>query len=330
MQKPSNHEKRQTIMNGKINVKKLHSLIQKQTSVNSEEHKINYSRFLESRQDSIGLRKSMRIKSPLHVNKNNHVLRKGVSRSVEPEQNDSSKQRTKLLEWELEQKKLDGVKRENSSPVKVLEGDMIFLKIKSEVKDLKKASQRGFNGILCANGVVGQGLFSLEKNQTEELQPGKFLFKVILKTNLSSKQLKKKTTENIPVIFGQRLFLKHVFSGKYLRIELENLANEKGRVRAILTEEPADLKILPSTWTKLQGQNMFYGEGVLVCPGDSEKLFLSIESECDLQGRFPVNGSDVFCEWIPHLFTSENYSKALSSNSLLNGSFGNIKMFIYL
>jgi hypothetical protein len=320
MKKPTlqNNELRQSFSNGgKIKVNRIFSLIEKHDSLNSEDNKNTCSKFFENRQDSIREKSSY-----LNLNEgSNRFLRKGVSRSMDPEQKKLNKKKSKILEDDIENQKIRDLITNNKKPVKVLEGDLIFLQIKSEVLINENSTKRGFNGVLCANGVMGQGLFSLEKNRTEELQPGKYLFQIILKTNFNSKNSQKKQTENMPIIFGERLYLKHVFSQKFLRIELENLANEKGRVRAILTEEPSDLKIIPSTWTKMQGQNMFYGEGVLLCPGDSEKLFLSIESRCDLQGRFPVNGSDVFCEWIPHLFTSEKYSKSLSKSSLLNGSF---------
>jgi hypothetical protein len=326
MKKPTiqNNELRQSFTdNGKIKVNRIFSLIEKHDSLNSEDNKNSCSKFFENRQESINFQKSVRDKNSfLNLNEaSNRFLRKGVSRSMDPEQKKLNNKKSKILENDLENQKIQNLLKNNKKPVKVLEGDLIFLQIKSEVIIKGNSAKKGFNGVLCANGVMGQGLFSLKKSRTEELQPGKYLFQIILKTNFNSKQSQDKLTENMPVIFGERLYLKHVFSQKFLRIELENLANEKGRVRAILTEEPSDLKIIPSTWTKMQGQNMFYGEGVLICPGDSEKLFLSIEARSDTQNRFPVNGSDVFCEWIPHLFTSEKYSKSLSESSLLNGSF---------
>jgi hypothetical protein len=298
-------------------------MVSRQDSYVLEEKKTQQSKFFENRQESIALPKSAREQSTfLNFNDSaSRFLRKGMSRSVDPESKPSKAKHSRAIEREIEKKKIKDNQREDKKPVKVLEGDLLFLVIKSEVRDKGTSSKRGFNGMLCADGVVGQGLFSLEKDRTEELQPGKYLFQVILQTNLANAQAGLRSNENMPVIFGQRLFLKHVFSQKFLKIELENLANEKGRVRAILTEEPFDVKIIPSTWTKFQGQNIFYGEGILICPGNSERLFLSIEPECDDQGRFPVNGSDIFCEWIPFLFSSESYSKSLTSNSLLNGSF---------
>ena len=326
-EKNNNYLRQSFSNNDKVNVNRIFSLIEKQESFLIEDQKNNFSKFSGNRQDSLNIQKPDPEKNNFfNLTEHSRFLTKGVSRSTDPDKK-RHRQRSKIFERELEDRRIQGLLQGGQKPVKVLENDLIFLEIKSEVLSDKKSTKRGFHGVLCANGVVGQGLFSLEKGRTEELQPGKYLFQVILKTNLTLRKAPDKASENMPVIFGERLYLKHVFSQKFLKIELENLANQKGHVRAILTESPSELKIIPSTWTKLQGQNMFYGEGVLVCPGDSEKLFLSIEAQSDSQGRYPVNGSDVFCEWIPFLFTSEDYSKSLSSNSLLNGSFGRPDQF---
>lgn len=324
-------ELRQSSTNEFKQNKKLFRIVSKQESYALEDKQNQQSKFFENRQESINLQ-NLDHKNSTLLNFNDtssRFLRKGMSRSVDPEQKQNKTRHARAVEREIEKKKLKEQQKDFKKPVKVLEGDLIFLVIKSEVREKRTGAKQGFHGMLCADGVVGQGLFSLAKDRTEELQPGKYLFRVILKTNMANSASASKSNENTPVIFGQRLYLKHVFSQKYLKIELENLANEKGRVRAILTDTPSDLKIIPSTWTKFQGQNMFFGEGVLICPGDSERLFLSIEHEPDDQGRYPVNGSDVFCEWIPFLFSSESYSKSLAQNSLLNGSFSTFFLLLY-